>query len=171
MTFLLRLRLASRGTPKNARPGAVSLASRVGLMTHRAHVALVIAIAALTFTLVPLSAVAGSARAKATPAMVWSPATMVFTGHGWGHGVGMSQYGAYGYAKHGYTYDQMIAHYYPGTDLEADASKTIRVLLASGSSSLTISSGASFSVEDSTGSTYDLSGLSLDLSPSLKVEL
>jgi stage II sporulation protein D len=140
-------------------------------MTHRAHIALVIAIAALAFTLVPLSAVAGSARAKATPAMVWSPATMVFTGHGWGHGVGMSQYGAYGYAKHGYTYDQMIAHYYPGTDLESDASKTIRVLLASGSSSLTISSGASFSVEDSTGSTYDLSGLSLDLSPSLKVEL
>ena len=140
-------------------------------MPHRIHVALVVAGATLAFTLVPLSAVAGSARAKATPTMVWSPATVVFTGHGWGHGVGMSQYGAYGYAKHGYTYDQMIAHYYPGTELESNASKTIRVLLASGASSLTISSGASFSVEDSTGSTYDLAGLSLDLSSSLKVEL
>jgi stage II sporulation protein D len=140
-------------------------------MTHRAHAALVIAAAGLAFTLIPLSAVAGSARAKATPAMVWSPATLTFSGHGWGHGVGMSQYGAYGYAKHGFTYDQMIAHYYPGTDLESDASKTIRVLLASGASSLTISSAASFSVEDSTGSSYDLAGLSLKLSPSLKVVL
>ena len=30
-----------------------------------------------------------------------SGALFVFNGHGWGHGVGMSQYGAYGYALHG----------------------------------------------------------------------
>src|SRR5438874_3663722 len=41
----------------------------------------------------------------------------LFNGHGWGHGVGMSQYGAYGYALHGSTYGQILAHYYPGTTL------------------------------------------------------
>jgi len=46
-----------------------------------------------------------------------SGALLVFTGHGWGHGVGMSQYGAYGYAQHGWTYQQILAHYYPGTTL------------------------------------------------------
>ena len=140
-------------------------------MTHRAQAALVIGIAGLVLALVPLSALAGSERARASSTLAWSPATLVFSGHGWGHGVGLSQYGAYGYAKHGYAYDQMIAHYYPGTDLESGASKTIRVLLASGASNLTISSAAPFSVEDASGSSYDLAALSLKLTSSLKVEL
>ena len=46
-----------------------------------------------------------------------SGALFLFSGHGWGHGVGMSQYGAYGYAQHGSTYRQILAHYYPGTAL------------------------------------------------------
>jgi hypothetical protein len=46
-----------------------------------------------------------------------SGALFVFSGHGWGHGVGMSQYGAYGYALHGATFQQILAHYYPGTTL------------------------------------------------------
>jgi len=140
-------------------------------MTSRAHAALVTVVAGLALALIPMSAVAGSASAKATPGMVWSPATLVFTGHGWGHGVGLSQYGAYGYAKHGYTYEQMIAHYYRGTDLSSAGSKTIRVLLASGASSLTISSSAPFSVTDSAGNSYDLPDLSLVLTPSLEIDL
>ena len=36
------------------------------------------------------------------------------TGHGWGHGVGMSQWGAYGYAKHGWEYKAILKHYYTG---------------------------------------------------------
>jgi len=141
-------------------------------MTHRAQVALVIGAAGIILALVPLSAVAGSERAGASSsALVWSPATLVFSGHGWGHGVGLSQYGAFGYAKHGYTYDQMIAHYYPGTDMESGVSKTIRVLLASAASSLTISSAAPFSVTDSAGSVYELPELSIKLTPSLKVDI
>ncbi len=38
-------------------------------------------------------------------------------GRGWGHGVGMSSYGTYGFARHGRTYGQMLAHYYRGTHL------------------------------------------------------
>ena len=44
-------------------------------------------------------------------------ASYTFTGRGWGHGVGMCQYGAYGLAKMGVKYDEIIRHYYTGVDL------------------------------------------------------
>lgn len=47
----------------------------------------------------------------------------VFRGHGWGHGVGMAQWGAYGFANHGKTYDEILAHYFPGTTLERTGSR------------------------------------------------
>ena len=40
-----------------------------------------------------------------------------FEGRGWGHGVGLSQFGAKGMADRGYTYPQILEHYYPGTSL------------------------------------------------------
>jgi stage II sporulation protein D len=40
-----------------------------------------------------------------------------FLGRGWGHGVGMCQVGAYGLAKQGYTYDQILKAYYTGIEL------------------------------------------------------
>lgn len=46
------------------------------------------------------------------------PTTMTFNGRGWGHGRGMSQYGAQGYATQaGSTYRQILDHYYGGTTL------------------------------------------------------
>lgn len=44
-------------------------------------------------------------------------ASYTFTGRGWGHGVGMCQYGAFGLAKMGVKYDAIIKHYYTGVDL------------------------------------------------------
>lgn len=41
----------------------------------------------------------------------------VFTVRGYGHGVGLSQYGADYYARQGYTWQEIIAHYYPGTQI------------------------------------------------------
>ena len=41
----------------------------------------------------------------------------VFTVHGYGHGVGMSQHGANLLAEEGYTYADILSHYYPGTEL------------------------------------------------------
>jgi stage II sporulation protein D len=56
-------------------------------------------------------------------------------GAGFGHGVGLSQYGAYGYAQHGATYDAILAHYYTGTELgTTDPAQTVRVLLQSAGS-------------------------------------
>jgi peptidoglycan hydrolase-like amidase len=44
--------------------------------------------------------------------------TIRFYGGGWGHGIGMSQYGAYGRAVAGHSYEQILAHYYEGTGLQ-----------------------------------------------------
>jgi stage II sporulation protein D len=60
--------------------------------------------------------------------------TLYISGGGDGHGVGMSQYGAYGYALNGWNYQQILAHYYTGTALaQTSPSQTVRVLLGSGS--------------------------------------
>ena len=42
---------------------------------------------------------------------------IIFTTRGYGHGVGMSQYGANGMAKNGYSYEAILKHYYPGVGL------------------------------------------------------
>jgi stage II sporulation protein D len=39
----------------------------------------------------------------------------VFKGIGWGHGVGMCQWGAYQMSRERYTYDEILQFYYPGT--------------------------------------------------------
>lgn len=46
-----------------------------------------------------------------------SPSTYIFIGKGKGHGVGMSQTGAKGMAENGYSYRQILAHYYQGTEI------------------------------------------------------
>ncbi|MGE5335953.1 MAG: SpoIID/LytB domain-containing protein [Nitrososphaerota archaeon] len=54
----------------------------------------------------------------------------VVHGRGFGHGVGMSAYGAYGYARHGKGYRFILAHYYSGTALGTLAApRQVRVLL------------------------------------------
>ncbi len=56
-------------------------------------------------------------------------ATLLISGAGDGHGVGMSQDGAYGYASHGFTYTQILAHYYTGTTIgQTPASSVVKVL-------------------------------------------
>ena len=69
----------------------------------------------------------------------------MISGRGWGHGVGMSQWGAYGYAKHGVTYDKILAHYYPGTKLAPAPVAKIKVLLVEAARSVVVSSPDPFS--------------------------
>ncbi len=50
---------------------------------------------------------------------------------GYGHGIGLSQWGAEGYARHGRRYGFILAHYYQGTGLgQTDPTQTVRVLVA-----------------------------------------
>ena len=44
--------------------------------------------------------------------------TVLVTTKGYGHGVGMSQYGAEAMAKKGYTYDKILKHYYKDVDIK-----------------------------------------------------
>jgi SpoIID/LytB domain protein len=69
--------------------------------------------------------------------------TWTVTGHGFGHGVGMSQYGAYGYALHGFTYKPILAHYYQGTTIGEAPKSRVRVLLTIASGDVTFKKATS----------------------------
>ena len=45
-----------------------------------------------------------------------------FRGKGWGHGVGLCQWGAFGQALLGHSYEKIIEFYYPGSKIVSDAS-------------------------------------------------
>src|SRR3954468_23512783 len=72
----------------------------------------------------------------ASPAAAKPRATFTIRGAGFGHGVGMSQYGALGYAEHGWNAAAILAHYYTGTALgTTDPGAKVRVLLSAASKS------------------------------------
>jgi stage II sporulation protein D len=74
------------------------------------------------------------------------------TGAGSGHGIGMSQYGAYGDAQHGWTYRHILGHYYQGTGLRSTStSRIVRVLLGTGAYGNPSFSGASSAVAPRAG--------------------
>src|SRR2546430_15197742 len=116
--------------------------------------------------------VAGSAASARTsqPAPVGS-ATFIVTGHGWGHGVGFSQYGAYGYAQKGFGYEKIVLHYFTGTELGAAPVSRVRVLLTSGVAKLPIGSASDFRVKDATGVSHDVAAGSYTLTPALKLKV
>ncbi|MGX1902541.1 SpoIID/LytB domain-containing protein [Thermolongibacillus altinsuensis] len=47
-----------------------------------------------------------------------SPTQFTFTGNGWGHRLGMSQWGARSMAEKGFKYDQILKHYYKGIEVK-----------------------------------------------------
>ncbi len=74
------------------------------------------------------------ALALLAPAAADGASRLVIRGAGFGHGVGMSQYGAYGLAKRGSDHAFILAHYYRGTQLgRLDGSAQTRVLLKTAS--------------------------------------
>jgi stage II sporulation protein D len=81
--------------------------------------------------------------ALAVPATAAAKSVWVVKGAGFGHGAGMSQYGAYGYAKHGFGYRDILAHYYTGTTVGSITDQSVRVLLDDGARSVTFSGAGS----------------------------
>jgi stage II sporulation protein D len=65
----------------------------------------------------------------AVPATADAAVRHVIRGAGFGHGIGMSQYGAYGYALEGAKYPGILGHYYKGTGLSTAPEEPVRVLL------------------------------------------
>ena len=76
------------------------------------------------------------------------------TGHGYGHGIGMSQWGAYGYATHGWQYRAILQHYYRDTSLGTIAAGTmVRVLMDQGHGAYHVSFSAAARFQDQTAGT------------------
>jgi stage II sporulation protein D len=77
-------------------------------------------------------------------------------GGGDGHGIGMSQYGAEGYALHGADYRSILAHYFQGTALATTSpQRTVRVLLGTGGASFS-GAAAAAGVRLEPSSTYEV---------------
>lgn len=84
-------------------------------------------------------AVLAACAAPARAALSW-----VVHGRGFGHGVGMSAYGAYGYANHGKSYQFILGHYYTGTTIGTlDKPRAVRVLLSTASGDVGFSGATS----------------------------
>jgi stage II sporulation protein D len=78
---------------------------------------------------VGIAALAGAGQASAA-------GSFYINGGGYGHGVGLSQYGAYGYALHGQDYRSILGHYYQGTSIgTTNPNQIVKVLLATGQAS------------------------------------
>uniref|UniRef100_UPI0026051935 SpoIID/LytB domain-containing protein n=1 Tax=uncultured Marinococcus sp. TaxID=487012 RepID=UPI0026051935 len=83
--------------------------------------------------------------------------TYVFTGKDrFGHGVGMTQWGAYGMAQNGQSYKEILNHYYTGINIgtsEQYKSQIIRVLFEEQTNNAVFSSSDAYSIKDTNGTT------------------
>jgi len=79
----------------------------------------------------------------------------------------MSQYGAYGQAKAGRSYRDILGYYYTGTQIGKAPTDTLRVLLAEGRSAVAVASPVPFTAKDATGRVFKLPAGGLTLGPDL----
>ena len=140
MPTTIRRRTGSRRTPHGSRSMVVARVLLLGLL---GSVVAPIAVLAETptpspsadptvvvATPTPVVAVAAPAGIPAGPSTLGE--TVTFHGRGYGHGVGLSQYGARGRARAGEDAVTILAHYYQGATLTSiDPATRIRVLVQS----------------------------------------
>jgi stage II sporulation protein D len=126
-----------------------------------------LALAGAVVAVLLLAAPAGASQAGASPAGAsTSSAGLYITGAGFGHGIGMSQYGAAGYALHGYGYKQILHDYYAQTTLaHVNPNRSVTVLLkpkgAAAFSGATTIKGASQTLNVKTGYSILVAGAKL----------
>ncbi|WP_051277307.1 SpoIID/LytB domain-containing protein [Marmoricola sp. URHB0036] len=119
---------------------------------------------ALLATLLVVAPPGQASRTVSEAYTVPASGKLALTGHGFGHGHGMSQYGAQGAALKGLTYQQILAFYYPGTALgnatgsirvliTADTDNDVRVVPASGLAVRQAGSATSYAVPTNVGAT------------------
>ena len=96
--------------------------------------------------------------AVADTAVTAKAGSFTVRGSGFGHGHGMSQWGAYGAARKGLGWQKILAFYYPGTKLTTMPSGTkIKVwLTADNDSNLRVAPAAGLKVSDASGNSYTL---------------
>ncbi len=125
---------------------------------------------AITLVLLP---VAASAAPKPQPVSAATLATpqFVLTGGGYGHGVGMSQFGAFAQADAGRSYRDILAFYYRGARIGKAPVAKVRVLVASGRPSVTVGSTVPFRVRDAAGVAHSLPPGEVVVTPELEISL
>jgi stage II sporulation protein D len=74
-----------------------------------------------------LVALLACAAVLMAPATARADSIFAVSGRGWGHGIGMPQYGALGYAGQGRTYDWILAHFFQGTSIATRPELTVKV--------------------------------------------
>jgi SpoIID/LytB domain protein len=74
-------------------------------------------------TAVVAAGVVVSGAVDAGSAAAYPFTNVELAGHGWGHGMGMGQWGAFGYSMQGWTYQQILSHYY-GTLASGESTTT-----------------------------------------------
>jgi stage II sporulation protein D len=161
---------AEASSPRKCQAGFYTLSGRTGSYPQSLPVRPLAALSACVVAV--LLASASHAAPPSGPRYVaptGSGALFLFSGHGYGHGVGMGQWGAQGYAQQGYTDDQILAAYYPGTTLGTTPTTSIRVLLASGKKKLAVASKQQITVEDGDGVVHTLPAGTTTLTPALKL--
>jgi SpoIID/LytB domain protein len=112
------------------------------------------ALAALTIASGIAGVLVDGAAAHVAPTRAASADTLVFDGRGHGHGIGMSQWGAYGYAAdHGWTAAQILDHYYGGTVAATAPAGTVavRLMRLDDQQTAVVSDGRQLVVEGVTG--------------------
>jgi stage II sporulation protein D len=97
--------------------------------------------------------------------------TLSVTGRGWGHGIGMSQWGAYGFAQRGATYEQILAHYYRGTELGKAGIPRMRVLIVESAKSVAVGSAGPLTVEDASGASHELPAGTYRFGPGFRLKV
>jgi stage II sporulation protein D len=119
-------------------------------------------VSAMTIAVLVASLAAASARAEPV---------FVLEGRGWGHGIGMGQFGAQGFARQGWGHGRILSHYYPGTRLGRAETREVRVLLGAGRKQFVVSSARPFRVVDAGGRKATLPAGRIGLGPKLAVRI
>lgn len=121
--------------------------------TRRARMSAVLAAGTLGLAGTVVTVFTVLPTANATPRDTWQvPATAWVTirGHGFGHGHGMSQYGAEGAAREGLTYRQIVEFYYPGTTWGSSRGRVSVLITGDTSDDLEVLARKDLTVRDTT---------------------
>jgi stage II sporulation protein D len=104
-----------------------------------------------------------------TPVATLSAPVYVLSGGGYGHGVGLNQYGALSQARAARGYRDILAFYYPGTQIGKAPIAKVRVLVADSRPSVRLTSAVPFAVRDGLGAVTQLPAGEMVLKPDLTV--
>ena len=107
-------------------------------------------------SIVVATSVAASAAVPSTAAQPVAPGSLsapifILSGGGYGHGVGLNQYGARGLALANRGYSDILSFYYPGTAIATSPTTKVRVLVAEARPQVSVGSTAPFTVTEISG--------------------